>query len=50
MFLINFQYVEEFSSAASKRESFISTTRKLCDKKKKTAILVKSRSEDLVQV
>ncbi|XP_063694232.1 uncharacterized protein LOC134825955 isoform X2 [Bolinopsis microptera] len=43
-------YVEEFSSAASKRDSFISTTRKLCDKKKKTAILVKSRSEDLVQV
>ena len=48
--LVNFQHVEEFSNAAAKRESFIATTRKLCDRRKKTAILVRSNPGDVVQV
>lgn len=44
------QHVEEFSNAATKRDSFITTTRKLCDRRKKTAILVRTNPSDVVQV
>ncbi|KAL5262299.1 hypothetical protein ACHWQZ_G007878 [Mnemiopsis leidyi] len=43
-------HVEEFSNAATKRDSFITTTRKLCDRRKKTAVLVRTNPSDIVQM